>query len=164
MGRRTQEMLQILYVNHAPLAVSVVDANHNFIGHCVKTAVVALVLWFNRCVTRTLPPFFVMVCYAAWHFPPGEQRYIVRKCNHEQGTFVQKYDSDTTVREINEAVDATIHSTQFTAEGRWVVEVELHDKNGRKIGGTLELMDTSFETLDAARNAGEAQAKAVVQR
>ncbi|HBU64203.1 MAG TPA: hypothetical protein DEB61_01710 [Alcanivorax sp.] len=77
---------------------------------------------------------------------------------------MQKYDSDTTVREINEAVDATIHSTQFTAEGRWVVEVELHDKNGRKIGGTLELMDTSFETLDAARNAGEAQAKAVVQR
>ena len=45
-----------------------------------------------------------------------------------------------------------------------MVEVELHDKNGRKIGGTLELMDTSFETLDAARNAGEAQAKAVVQR
>ena len=137
MGRRTQEMLQILYVNHAPLAVSVVDANHNFIGHCVKTAVVALVLWFNRCVTRTLPPFFVMVCYVAWHFPPGVQRYIVRKCNHEQGTFVQKYDSDTTVREINEAVDATIHSTQFTAEGRWVVGLSCTTKMEGKLEARL---------------------------
>lgn len=76
---------------------------------------------------------------------------------------MQRYDSDTTVRSVADGIDATLHSTQVAPGAGWVVEVELHEKNGQKIGSTIELGDMSYPTLDDARAAGEAYARSVVR-